>query len=304
MNSKKDQPYRTLKATGLDALFGEVPSTTESISLQAIKLPPSQPRRYFDPQKMQQLVQSVKDHGILEPLLVRPLTGGVYELVAGERRLRAAREVGLVEVPVVVRNLGDEEALQLALIENLHREDLNPIEETEGILQLIAIRIQQTPTEVIKVLRRMKNELEGQVRHNVMPNIEHQVILDVFTGLGLMTWESFVKNRIPILNLPSDIMDALRCGKIAYTKARAIATVKDAEKRQALLEEAITQDLSLNQIKERLKAQSQPTEVPSLQTKMGEVYKRFQKVKVWSDPEKAQRLEALLAEMETLLGED
>jgi ParB family chromosome partitioning protein len=298
------QPYRQIKGLGLDALFGDTPTTGEAVAIDKIKLPQQQPRRYFDPQKLQQLVQSVKDHGILEPLLVRSLSEGVYELVAGERRYRAALEVGLIEVPVVVRQLSDEEALQLALIENLHREDLNPVEETEGILQLIALKLSQPTTSVIKMLHRMQNETEGKVTHNIMGNAEAQVIQDIFTGLGLMTWESFVKNRLPLLNLPQEVMEALRNGQIAYTKAQVIARVKDSESRQALLEEAIQEDLSLSQIKERIKAEQKDPELPQLRKQMDATYRRLQKAKFWEDPKKRSRLESLLEEMEAILAEE
>ena len=131
----------------------------QSISIDSIVLPASQPRRYFDPQKLQQLTESVRQHGILEPLLVRPAPeAGKYELVAGERRYRAAREVGLTSVPVTIRELTDEAALQLALVENLQREDLNPVEEAEGILQLLGIRLKMSASEVPSLLYRMRNQ--------------------------------------------------------------------------------------------------------------------------------------------------
>jgi len=304
--SKASQPYRQIKNLGLEVLFGgDTLTTGESVAvaIEAIKLPQKQPRRYFDPQKMQQLIQSVKEHGILEPLLVRCLSEGVYELVAGERRYRAALEVGLTQVPVVVRQLSDEEALQLALIENLHREDLNPVEETEGILQLIALKLGQPRTAAIKILHRMQNEAEGKVTHNVMGNSEAQVVQDIFTGLGLMTWESFVKNRLPLLNLPQEVMEALRKGQIAYTKAQAIARVKDPESRRALLSAAIQENLSLTQIKERIKADQKPPELPPLKKQMDVAYRRLQKAKFWEDPKKRSRLEALLSEMEAILNE-
>jgi len=304
MKSKVNQPYRQIKGLGLDALFGDTPTTGVSVAIDAIKLPQQQPRRYFDLSKLQQLVQSVKEHGILEPLLVRSLSEGVYELVAGERRYRAALEVGLIEVPVVVRQLSDEEALQLALIENLHREDLNPVEETEGILQLIALKLGQPTTAVIKILHRMQNETEGKVTHNVMGNTEAQVVQDIFTGLGLMTWESFVKNRLPLLNLPQEVMEALRKGEIAYTKAQVIARVKDPESRLALLEAAIQEDLSLSQIKERIKADQKAPELPPLKKQMDATYRRLQKAKFWEDPKKRSRLKALLDEMQAILAEE
>lgn len=309
MKSKVNQPYRQIKGLGLDALFGDTPKTGESVvgesvAIETIKLPQQQPRRYFDPQKLQQLVQSVEEHGILEPLLVRSLSEGVYELVAGERRYRAALEVGLTAVPVVVRQLSDDEALQLALIENLHREDLNPVEETEGILQLIALKLGQQTTAAIKILHRMQNEIEGKVTHNVMGNGEAQVVQDIFTGLGLMTWESFVKNRLPLLNLPQEVMEALRKGQLAYTKAQVIARVKDPESRQALLEAAIQEDLSLSQIKERIKADQKAPELPQLKKQMDATYRRIQKANFWEDQKKRSRLEALLEEMELILGEE
>jgi ParB family chromosome partitioning protein len=93
---------------------------------------------------MQSLVKSIKQHRILSPLLVCPKGEDLYELVAGERRYRAAISAGLDEVPVVIWELTDEDALQLALLENLQREDLNPLEETEGILQLLALKLNQS----------------------------------------------------------------------------------------------------------------------------------------------------------------
>ncbi len=304
MTSKRNQPYRQIKkGSGLDALFGDTPAQEESLALELIQLPPQQPRRYFDPQKMQQLVQSIKEHGIIEPLLVRP-GGNNYELVAGERRYRAAIEVGLEKVPVVIRELTDEEAVQLSLIENLHREDLNPVEETEGILQLLALRIEQKPSSVIKILHRMHNEVKGKVTHNVMGNSEAQVVEEVFAGLGLMTWESFVKNRLPLLNLPKEVMEALRSGQIAYTKAKAIASIKEHKKCQELLSAAIEEKLSLSQIRERIKALEPQPEIPPLKKRMNQVYRRLQKAKVWSQEDKLSRLEVLVAEMEAILNEN
>lgn len=144
------------------------PSTT--VSLTSIKLPVRrQPRRYFDPEKMVQLVSSVKEHGILEPVLVRPLGDGNYELIAGERRLRAAQEVGLTQIPIVSREFSDREALQVALMENLQRDDLNPIEETEAVLELLVIALDTNIEEVKTVIYQAANaknrgqELKGNV---------------------------------------------------------------------------------------------------------------------------------------------
>ena len=127
--SKKDQPY-TSQLKGVAALLGESLNQTESsanspntVAINLIKLPDSQPRRYFDPKKLEELSRSIKDLGILEPLLVRPLSGGNYELVAGERRYRAASMAGLTEVPIVARVMDDATTYQVRLVENLQRED-------------------------------------------------------------------------------------------------------------------------------------------------------------------------------------
>ncbi len=248
MVSKKDRPY-TSKLQGVAALLGEVTTEDEYSSpshlpVKAIQKSPRQPRRYFEPEKQEQLVLSVKQHGILEPLLVRPLNKGKYELVAGERRYRAALEVGLTEVPAIIKELTDEEALQIALIENLQRVDLNPVEETEGILQLLSIQLQQEVEPVVALLYRMENEAKGKVTQNVLGNSEGAKVREIFESLGIISWESFVSSRLPLLNLPEEILKAIRQGKIAYTKAQVIARVKEKTQREDLLMEAIAANLS------------------------------------------------------------
>lgn len=303
------------------------------VKLSDIHRPSEQPRRYFDPQALQELVASIELHGILQPLLVRPLSQGGYELVAGERRYRAATEAGLSEVPVVVKELDDESAWAISIIENLQREDLNPLEETEGILQLLAIKFKSDLEEVPRTLYRLQkglkkrdDEREGgpiieskdvqvESSHNVMGNNEFPqsnialseellMVEEVFNSLGLMNWSSFVKNRLPLLNLPQDIKLALRSGQIAYTKARAITSLKDGESRTALLAEAIDQQLSLSQIKERIKSlgsasPDQPQEIPD---RLKAVYQQVKKNRIWSDKKKRKQLEILLNKLEALIG--
>lgn len=303
---KSDQPYRG-QAKNLNLLFGddEAPSSSQSLPLEKISISSNQPRRYFDPEKMEQLTQSIREHGILEPLLVRPLLEGGYELVAGERRYRAAGVAGLAEVPVVIRDLTDDEAIQIALVENLQREGLNPVEETEGILQLLAINLKCPVSEVPSLLYRMQNESKGKVTDNVVGNSVGQTIEQVFKSLGLMSWESFIHHRLPLLNLPTDVLDALRQGKLAYTKAKAIARLKDEQQRQELLEEAITNNFSLSQIKEKLNTNSSTLDAPnSLKIRLRDAYMRFQKAKLWDDPRKQKKIEKVLVQLEALLGED
>jgi ParB family chromosome partitioning protein len=299
--SRRDRPYQQMKS--LDILFGDSQAVAQMVPISAICLPQQQPRRYFDPSAMQELVESVRQHGVLQPLLVRSRSNDQYELVAGERRYRAAKEVQLAEVPVVIRELSDEEAMQLSLIENLCREDLNPVEETEGILQLLALRLGSDVADVTPLLYKMKNAADkhDEFRHNVMPNSEAQLVEEVFTSLGLMTWESFVKNRLPLLNLPEDILAALRQGLIAYTKAKAIARLKDEVARKELLSAAINENLSLSEITARLKGTLSPSQPNERKERIETTIRRVKQARVWEDQHKWSRLEALLAEIEVLL---
>lgn len=329
-----DKPFAgkltTPTAAWLAPLDADTPTSAESkVKLVEIHLPQQQPRRYFDPESLQELVSSVKQHGILQPLLVRPLPSGGYELIAGERRYRAAKEVGLTEIPVVIRELSDEAALQFALIENLQREDLNPVEETEGILQLLALQLGQSVETVPSLLRQLFNQefrsssqtlntQEIAPDNNVIINYagdsinsstqneqeaERQQVEKVFKALGLMSWESFVTNRLPLLNLPEDILDVLRSGQIAYTKAKAIARVKDEKSRSFILEAAIANNWSLSEIKAQIKALVPTREPTKLQQRFETTIRQAQKAQVWSDTKKQARLELLLAELESLISE-
>jgi ParB family chromosome partitioning protein len=303
MSSKNPKP-EVKRLKGLDSLFGEEATPTQSLPTQAITLPLCQPRRYFDTKAIAELTESIKQHGILQPLLVRTLPDDKYELVAGERRYRAAIAAGLDEVPVVIRSLSDEDALALALIENLQRENLNPVEETEGILQLLALRLGTSKDEVVSLLYRMLND-SVRLTNNVISQPEAELVKEVFTNLGLMSWESFISNRLPLLKLPNDILEALRSGRIAYTKAKAISKIKDETERLTLLEEAIAQSLSLSQIRERLKqARSVPEGDHTLKSRMDVTYRRLLQAKFWDDSSKQKKLEKLLAQMEALLAED
>jgi ParB family chromosome partitioning protein len=305
---RSSQPYQI---KGVDALFGEAEQASpddQRLPISDIVLSKQQPRRYFDPEKLNQLAESIKQHGILEPLLVRPGVQGKYELIAGERRYRAATMLGHTEVPVVIRDFNDQEALQVALIENLQREDLNPIEETEGILELAAIRLQKDTEYVIALLHQAAHPERNSV-DNVIHTEEWKTLQEVFETVGQFTPESFRTNRLPLLKLPSDVLKALREGRIAYTKARAIARLKDEDQRNELLEATINQDLSLTQIKEHLaavevKADNNTNSAPSLKTRFESAYKQVKKSKVWVNPKKQKTLEKLLDTLERLIIEE
>lgn len=309
---KKEQPY-TSKLRGVAALLSTTTSeeaitakAAEFVPLDKVQQANSQPRRYFDPLKQEQLETSVSQHGILEPLLVRSIELDRYEIVAGERRFLAAKAVDLSEVPVVVKELTDIEAMQIALIENLQRAELNPLEETEGILQLLSIETELHREEVVLLLYRMQNESKGKVTQNVLGNEVSEKILALFNSLGKLSWESFVSSRLPLLKLPQDILEPLRQGKIEYTKAKTIARVKDETARKHLIEEAITSSLSLSQLRERVKEIKPNSQKEEILNRLDNTYKQVKKSQksLLSNPKKRKKLDSLLAQIEKLLEDE
>ena len=306
MASKRPLPaYQISNVRLLDDL---TPSINQTIKVDMIQLPIKQPRRYFDPQKMQQLVQSIQEHGILEPLLVRPLANGQHELIAGERRFRAAQILGLDSVPIISKDVTDREAIQIALVENLQREDLNPVEETEAILELLSLSLDIQIGDITSTLNQSANAKKRglELTDNVTRQLE--AIESLLANVGRFNAESFRTNRLPLLNMPDDVLETLRQGKLEFTKARAIARIRDESQRQELLEEAIAQNLSLSQIKTRIAAinsvKDTITTEPSLKDLMNDAFTTMKKSKVWDNPKKAKKLAKLLAEIETLIQDE
>jgi ParB family transcriptional regulator, chromosome partitioning protein len=274
------------------------------LSLGQIVLPKKQPRRFFAEPAMASLVESIKTYGILQPLLVRPTSGKRYELVAGERRYRAAIELDLPAVPVHIQNLDDQSAAQVALLENLQREDLNPVEETEAILELLSMHLACSHEEVASLLNLAANlQKQGDMITDNVVRRQWEQVVRIFEVIGKLTPESFRSHRLPLLSLPGDVLDALREGKLEYTKARALAAIKDEDDRQDLLNIALEQNLSVREIK-RLVSNTKPTEqttTSELPQRMKAVYNQIKQSKVWENPKKVSRLEKLLNQMEALL---
>jgi ParB family chromosome partitioning protein len=220
--------------------------------------------------------------------------------VAGERRYRAAKMVGLAEVPVRVLDLPEKEARLLALVENLQREDLNPYEETLGVLDLLSEELGKTREEVVGLLRRMRKEKRGEAGHKVMASPEAQRVEEVFKALGRMTWESFVQNRLPLLGLPEDLRAALEEGTLPYTAALELKKVKDLEARARLLEEA-KGGLSLRELKARVREVLVKEKAPPAWHK--EVASRLARLDPESlPPEKRRAVEETVMELLALLG--
>lgn len=147
---------------GLESLFEdaapsfEADAPVQTLPLREIEPDPDQPRKSFDEQTLAELAASIAEHGLIQPIAVRPLPAGGYGIVAGERRWRACRMAGLTEAPVVVKDVSEEQAMELALVENLQREDLDPVEEASGIRELMT-RCDLTQAEAAQKLGKSRS---------------------------------------------------------------------------------------------------------------------------------------------------
>ena len=169
---------------GLSALMGddfseaEMPTENNGITLINIDLlvpSPFQPRRVFNEAALLDLVHSIREKGVLQPLLVRKRPDGIYEIIAGERRLRASKQAGLTQVPVIIKDFDDKAALEVALIENLQREDLNPLEEAEAYRRLLT-EFQYTQDELSKVVGKSRSHVANMMRLLDLPDDIKQLI--------------------------------------------------------------------------------------------------------------------------------
>jgi ParB family chromosome partitioning protein len=172
-----------------------------------------QPRKSFDAESIAELAGSIKRHGVIQPLVVEADGAGAYRIVAGERRWRAAKVAGLAEVPVIVKEYGREKRLEVALVENVQREDLNPIDEAEAYRQLM--------------------EATGLTQDQVAERVGKS--------------RSTVANALRLLGLPSDAMEALRSGVISAGHARALLSAVNPADRQAVLRRAVDEGISVRE---------------------------------------------------------
>ncbi|MDY6940270.1 MAG: ParB/RepB/Spo0J family partition protein [Cyanobacteriota bacterium] len=282
------------------------PSDFKVLPVVSIVLPDYQPRQYFDDRKLDELTQAIARQGILSPLLVRLLPSGKYELIAGGRRFRAAQKAGMPEVPAIVLNLADDDILEVALLENLQREELNLLEETEGILALLALKLEIEVEEVPRLLHRLaKQQSRKTGSGNVTGQQEIETVSAVFKSLGTMAWSSFVRNRLPLLKLPPPLLDALRHDRLAYTKALAISKVRDRHGQIALLNRAIEQQLSLSQIRMQVRelngARPDSAAISRIRYRLVNLQQTLEKSTVWQSDRKRKTLEQLLTQIEELI---
>jgi ParB family chromosome partitioning protein len=217
-----------------------------------------QPRRYFDERELQALAESLKVEGVRNPLHVRRLLGDTFEVLAGERRYRAALQAGLERVPVIVHDIDDAGATNLAVLDNLHRADLNPIEETEAILLLVQDALKVDREGAVTKIRATANVAKGRPQEGLTEE-ELSTLNGLFDRvIGRLTVMSFANARLPLLKLPEEIYQAVLEGKVAYTVATPLKAVKDENRRKALLVRAIEERLTREEVKRLLQEANEP----------------------------------------------
>lgn len=212
---------------GLDALFNENATDEKGVvTLRLSEIEPNrnQPRTSFDEEALSELADSIEKHGLIQPIVVRPTSSGVYQIVAGERRWRASRMAGLSEVPVVIKELDDQKYYEIALIENLQREDLNSVEEAQGYRTLI--------------------DTYGLTQEQVAESVGKS--------------RSAVTNALRLLKLNEKALEALKDGKISAGHARAILAAETGELADAMLK-AAKSGASVRELESMLKAKPKST---------------------------------------------
>ena len=215
--------YRGKLARGLETILGniaveEMPGSSSSRVLHVdpnlVQPNPHQPRKNFDPQTIKSLTESIREHGLLQPILVRPGKDGGYQLVAGERRWRAARELGLNSIPVIIKDMGNKQSLSVALVENLQREDLNPIEKARAFWELI--------------------EVFGLTQEEV----------GRYTGIDRST----VANFLRLLELPIEVQELVSRGTISPGHARALISLGNETLQRKLCQRIIEEGLTVREV--------------------------------------------------------
>src|SRR5437867_1713986 len=226
---------------GLEALLGPTREEAEregslvELPIKDIKPNPFQPRQTVDPAALEELVSSIKQAGLLQPVVVRRANGG-YELIAGERRLRACQQLGWERIPAVQRDADDRTLLTLALIENLQRDDLSPVDEARGYERLIA-EVSVTPQDVADAVGRDR---------------------------------STVANALRLLKLPAAVLALLHEGGLSVGHARALLALEDSRVATSLAKEAVDLGLSVREVEDRVRGGRAPVRRPRLKKGMGQ----------------------------------
>ncbi len=275
-------------------------------------------RYYYDVDELQQwALNDIKPNGIRSPLWVRPhpTKPNQYELVSGLRRYKAAEILNLATIPAKVFTWDDETSFQAAIAENANRSDFNALEELDNMLRLLEIQLGWTQVDVVSLLYRMNNAAKGTTNQNVLVSPEAEMVKKTFNEFGKITWQSFVSSRLPLLKKPDDILDAIRCGEIHYTKGILVASLKDDLQRQKLLRSVQSDFLSVAEIKRqvselnqtiadltRSKRSKAPFSQQQLQSRLTSILETAEKnLSLWSDGDRLEKLEKLLKQLESIV---
>lgn len=223
---------------GLDSLFAdnsveEINPSVNKLRIMEIEPNHDQPRKDFDEKSLSELAESIEQHGVLQPLVVRPLANGSYQLVAGERRWRAARIAGLTEVPVVIKELTDEEVIEIAMIENLQREDLNPLEEALGYRYMMdelnitqeqaAEKVGKSRPAVANALRLLKlpNEIQDMVKNNLISPGHARALLGFDSeDMIVQTAKMIIKEDLSVREVENLVKKSKKVPKVAKQQKR------------------------------------------------------------------------------------
>lgn len=223
---------------GLDSLFAdnsvdEINPSVNKLRIMEIEPNHDQPRKDFDEKALSELAESIEQHGVLQPLVVRPLANGAYQLVAGERRWRAARIAGLTEVPVVIKELSDEEVIEIAMIENLQREDLNPLEEALGYRYMMdelgitqeqaAEKVGKSRPAVANALRLLKlpDEVQEMVKNNLISPGHARALLGFDSeDMIIQTAKLIVKDDLSVREVETMVKNSKKAPKISKQQKR------------------------------------------------------------------------------------
>ena len=220
---------------GLESLFEDaardVGGPVSTLPLREIEPDKDQPRKDFDEAALAELADSIARHGLLQPIAVRAAAGGAYKIIAGERRWRAARMAGLSEVPVVIKDVSDAEAMELALVENLQREDLDPVEEAMGYRQLM--------------------DKCGLTQEQAAGKIGKS--------------RSAVANSLRLLNLPGEVLDLLKAGKLSVGHAKVLLGLPDPALQGEAAKTVVGQNLNVRQTEALCKKLAKPEKPPKPQ---------------------------------------
>lgn len=233
MAAKRNGLGRGLESLFVDNSVEESSSASNKLKLMEIEPNHDQPRKTFEEKALAELADSIAQHGVLQPLVVRPMTNGSYQLVAGERRWRAARMAGLSEVPVIIKELTDEETIEIAMVENLQREDLNPLEEALGYSYMM---------KELKITQEEAAEKVGKSR-------------------------PAIANSLRLLKLPEEIQEMVRDNIISAGHARALLGFETTEEMIATANMIKKEDISVRQIEALVKLSKKEPKQPKPEKK-------------------------------------